>query len=105
MALKIRLRRMGAIKQPSYRVVVTEARTPRDGSFVEIIGHYNPLTQPATIRIDADRVKYWMERGAQPTDTVTRLLKSAGAAASSEATPSASSSQARETETTETSQG
>lgn len=75
MALKIRLRRMGATKQPAYRVVVAESRFPRDGNFVETIGHYNPLTQPATVHINLERVEYWQARGAKPTETVSRLLK------------------------------
>ena len=78
MALKIRLRRMGAKKQPSYRVVVAEARSPRDGRFVESIGHYNPLTNPKTVVIDQERTKFWLAKGARPTDTVAKLLKWAG---------------------------
>ncbi len=75
MPVKIRLRRMGAKKQPSYRVVIADSRAPRDGAFIETIGHYNPLTEPATIKIDEARATYWLERGAQPTDTVLRLFK------------------------------
>jgi small subunit ribosomal protein S16 len=76
--LKIRLRRTGAKKQPSYRVVVAESTAPRDGTFLEILGHYNPLTVPTTFVIKEDRVKDWLERGAQPTDRVARLLSSRG---------------------------
>jgi small subunit ribosomal protein S16 len=66
---------MGAKKQPSYRVVVADSTAPRGGAFIETIGHYNPLTQPATIKVDEERVRYWIERGAQPTDTVVKILK------------------------------
>ena len=76
--LKIRLRRTGAKKQPSYRVVVAESTSPRDGTFLEILGHYNPLTEPTTLVIKEDRVKDWLDRGAQPTDRVARLLSSRG---------------------------
>ena len=76
--LKIRLRRVGAKKKPSYRLVVADVRAPRDGAFVDIIGHYNPLTDPATVIIKEDRAQYWLEKGAQPTDTVARLLSKAG---------------------------
>jgi small subunit ribosomal protein S16 len=76
--LKIRLRRTGAKKQPSYRVVVAESTSPRDGTFLEILGHYNPLTEPTTLVIKEDRVKDWLARGAQPTDRVARLLSSRG---------------------------
>ena len=76
--LKIRLRRTGATKQPSYRVVVAESTSPRDGTFLEILGHYNPLTEPTTLVIKEDRVKDWLSRGAQPTDRVARLLSSRG---------------------------
>ena len=76
--LKIRLRRTGAKKQPSYRLVVAESTSPRDGTFLEILGHYNPLTEPTTLVIKEDRVKDWLDRGAQPTDRVARLLSSRG---------------------------
>ena len=75
MAVKIRLRRMGAKKAPFYRVVVADSRYPRDGRFIEEIGTYNPLTDPAEIKIDADAAKKWIGNGAQPTDTVKALLK------------------------------
>ncbi|HEY87064.1 MAG TPA: 30S ribosomal protein S16, partial [Dehalococcoidia bacterium] len=76
--VKIRLRRMGAKKKPSYRLVVADARAPRDGAFISIIGHYNPLTNPETIVIDEEKARHWLERGAQPTDTAARLLAKAG---------------------------
>ncbi len=78
MAVKIRLRRMGAKKAPFYRVVVADSRYPRDGRFIEEIGHYNPLTDPAEVVIDADKAKQWIANGAQPTDTVKSLLKKNG---------------------------
>jgi small subunit ribosomal protein S16 len=76
--VKIRLRRMGAKKNPFYRIVVADSRSPRDGRFIEEIGTYDPLTDPATIKVDADKVKAWIQNGAQPTDTVRGLLKKAG---------------------------
>ena len=76
--VKIRLRRMGAKKAPYYRVVVADARSPRDGRCIEEIGTYNPLTQPATITIDVEKAQTWIKNGAQPTDTVRGLLKKAG---------------------------
>ncbi|MBS5734920.1 MAG: 30S ribosomal protein S16 [Clostridiales bacterium] len=75
MAVKIRLRRMGAKKAPFYRVVVADSRAPRDGRFIEEIGYYNPLTDPADIKIDAEKAQAWLQKGAQPTDTVRSLLK------------------------------
>lgn len=77
MAVKIRLRRMGSKKAPFYRVVVADSRYPRDGRFIEEIGTYNPLTDPATIKIDAGKAQKWLGNGAQPTDTVKALLKKA----------------------------
>ena len=76
--VKIRLRRMGAKKAPFYRIVVADARSPRDGRCIEEIGTYNPLTNPATINVDAEKVHDWIKNGAQPTDTVRGLLKNAG---------------------------
>ncbi len=73
--VRIRLRRQGKTKQPTYRVVVADARSPRDGKFIEIIGHYNPVRQPKVLEIKADRARYWLGVGAQPSDTVTYLLK------------------------------
>jgi small subunit ribosomal protein S16 len=74
----MRLRRVGAKKQPRYRVVIAQARAPRDGDFVDSIGFYDPLTEPATVRIDRDRALSWLSKGAQPSDTVQRLLRNAG---------------------------
>ena len=76
--VKMRLRRMGAKKQPFYRVIVADERSPRNGRFIEELGYYNPLTEPATIKIDADKAKEWIKNGAQPTETVKVLLKKAG---------------------------
>ena len=78
--VKIRLRRVGAKKQPSYRVVVADARSPRDGRFIETIGHYDPRTDPPTVDIDEERARYWLDRGAQPTDAVLRILEQKGLA-------------------------
>ncbi len=78
MAVKIRLRRTGAKKAPSYRVVVADSRYPRDGRFIEELGYYNPLTEPATIKIDIEKAENWIKNGAQPTDTVKALLKKVG---------------------------
>ena len=75
MAVKIRLRRMGAKKAPFYRVVVADSRYPRDGRFIEEVGYYNPLKNPAEVKVDAEAVKKWIGNGAQPTDTVKALLK------------------------------
>ena len=76
--LKIRLRRTGARKKPSYRIVVAESTAPRDGKYVEIIGTYDPLTEPATIKIDGDRAKHWISVGAQPTDRVVKIMAREG---------------------------
>lgn len=73
--VKIRLKRMGAKKRPFYRLVVADARSPRDGKFIEELGTYDPITTPARIQIDADRVREWMRKGAQPTDTARKLLE------------------------------
>ena len=78
MAVKIRLKRIGAKKAPHYRVVVADERSPRDGKFIAESGHYNPLTDPAQINIDAEAAKKWLANGAQPTDTVRALLKKSG---------------------------
>ena len=75
MAVKIRLKRLGAKKSPFYRVVVADERSPRDGRFIEEIGYYNPLTNPADIKIDAEKATKWLNNGAQPTETVRSLLK------------------------------
>lgn len=76
--VKIRLRRVGAKGQPSYRIVVTDSRSPRDGRFIEIIGNYNPRTEPSTIVIDKDKALAWMAKGAQPTDSVYSLMARTG---------------------------
>ena len=76
--VKIRLRRMGAKKAPFYRIVVADARSPRDGRCIEEIGTYNPLTEPATVTVDVEKAQTWIKNGAQPTDTVRGLLKNAG---------------------------
>lgn len=79
MAVKIRLRRMGAKKAPFYRIVVADSRYPRDGRFVEEIGYYDPTKNPSVVKIDADKAKQWIANGAQPTDTVKKILKDNGA--------------------------
>lgn len=95
--LKIRLRRTGAKKQPSYRVVVTESTAPRDGTFLEILGHYNPLTNPTTFVVKEDRVREWLGRGAQPSERVARLLVKGGILpASAISIPSGTANQAAE---------
>ncbi len=78
MAVKIRLRRMGSKKAPFYRVVVADSRYPRDGRFIEQVGTYNPMVKPAAVNFDAEKVTKWIGNGAQPTDTVKRLLKEKG---------------------------
>ena len=78
MAVKIRLRRMGQKKAPFYRVVVSDSRSPRDGKFIEEIGTYEPNVEPSAIKIDAEAAKKWLNNGAQPTETVAKLLKHAG---------------------------
>ncbi|HHY48891.1 MAG TPA: 30S ribosomal protein S16 [Alphaproteobacteria bacterium] len=74
----IRLRRQGKTKQPSYRIVIADKRSPRDGKFIEIIGHYNPVRQPKELVVKQDRARYWIGVGAQPSDTVARLLRQVG---------------------------
>ncbi len=78
MAVKIRLRRMGAKRQPFYRLVVADSRSPRDGRFIEELGYYNPLTQDEKIEVDEDKALAWLQKGAQPTDTARRLLRKVG---------------------------
>ena len=78
MALRIRLRRTGAKKQPSYRLVVAPSTAPRDGRFVEVIGHYNPLANPPTVKINAERARYWLKQGAKPTEIAAKLLRKVG---------------------------
>jgi len=76
--IKIRLRRTGAKKKPSYRIVIADARAKRDGRFIEIVGQYYPLTEPSTIVLDGERARYWLSQGAQPTERVAKLLKIQG---------------------------
>jgi len=76
--VKIRLRRLGSKKNPFYRVVVADSRYPRDGRFIEEVGTYNPMVEPAAVEVDAEKVQKWIKNGAQPTDTVKRLLKNKG---------------------------
>ncbi len=78
MAVRIRLTRVGATKQPAYRVVVTDGRSPRDSRAIETLGHYNPRTDPVEFVVDAEKTKSWLAKGAQPSDTVARLLRGAG---------------------------
>jgi small subunit ribosomal protein S16 len=78
MAVRIRLTRVGATKQPTYRVVVADGRSARDSRAIETIGHYNPRTEPIELNIDADKAKAWLAKGAQPSDTVVRLFRNAG---------------------------
>ncbi|HXM49762.1 MAG TPA: 30S ribosomal protein S16 [Pyrinomonadaceae bacterium] len=87
--LAIRLMRMGAKKRPSYRIVVKEKQSKRDGAFLENVGTYDPTREPAEIKLKAERVRYWIEKGAQPTDTVRQLIKQAAKAESSAPTESA----------------
>ena len=78
MAVRIRLKRMGAKKRPFYRIVVANASSPRDGRFIDQLGYYDPLTKPATVKIDAEKALLWLERGAQPTETAASLLRQQG---------------------------
>ena len=78
MAVRIRLTRVGATKQPTYRLVVADGRSARDSRSIETIGHYNPRTEPIELKIDAERAKKWLSQGAQPSETVARLFRSAG---------------------------
>ena len=78
MATRIRLARVGSKKNPIYRVVVADARSPRDGRFIEIVGRYHPQTQPSTIDLDGDKIRDWVSKGAQPSDSVKRLMKAQG---------------------------
>ncbi len=79
MAVSIRLRRMGTTRRPAYRVVVADSRSPRDGRFIEIIGHYDPLTKPPTVKIDRAKADAWIAKGAQPSNTVKKLMANAPA--------------------------
>jgi len=83
MAARIRLTRKGTKKKPFYRIVVADSEAPRDGKFLEIIGTYNPLTDPAEVKIDPERLRVWLDRGAQPSDTVRSLIKQKGVLAGS----------------------
>jgi small subunit ribosomal protein S16 len=78
MAVKIRLTRVGSKKNPIYRVVVADSRSPRDGRFIEIVGRYNPQTEPSTIELNETKIKDWVAKGAQPTEPVAKLMKAAG---------------------------
>ena len=78
MAVKLRLTRVGSKKNPIYRVVAADSRAPRDGKFIEIVGRYNPQTDPSTVELDNDKVKAWLDKGAQPTESVQKLIKIAG---------------------------
>ena len=80
MAVKIRLRRMGAKKAPFYRIVVADSRYPRDGRFIEEIGYYDPTKEPSVVKVDAEKAQKWIKNGAQPTDTVKKILKDNGIA-------------------------
>ena len=80
MAVKLRLTRVGKTKQPQYRIVAADSRSPRDGRFIEIVGHYNPRTEPSTLTVDNDKAVKWLQQGAQPTDRVRKLLEISGAA-------------------------
>jgi small subunit ribosomal protein S16 len=87
--IKLRLRRMGAKKRPSYRIVAADSRSPRDGRFIEALGLYDPITDPATIKINEERARHWLSVGAQPTDTVRDIFRRAGLIESAEAAKSA----------------
>jgi small subunit ribosomal protein S16 len=90
MSVRVRLTRVGSKKNPIWRVVVADQRSPRDGRFIETIGHYNPQTEPSTIRIDEERLEHWLARGAQPTGTVKQLMKARAKGGSAEPAPAAS---------------
>ncbi len=79
MAVKLRLTRVGKTKQPQYRIVAADSRSPRDGRFIEIVGHYNPRTDPSTLSVDNEKAVKWLQQGAQPTDRVRKLLEISGA--------------------------
>jgi small subunit ribosomal protein S16 len=89
LAVRIRLTRVGATKRPSYRVVAIDSRKSRDGRSLEILGFYDPLTEPATVQIDADRLNAWIAKGAQPSDTVGKLMRQAGIGADATVAPKA----------------
>ncbi len=87
--VKLRLRRVGAKKQPSYRLVAADSRSPQKGAFIEVLGHYNPRTEPATLIVNAERARHWLDQGAQPTATMARLLVKAGVLAATAPQPAA----------------
>ena len=89
MSVRVRLTRVGSKKNPIWRVVVTDQRSPRDGRFIETLGHYNPQTEPSTIAIDRERLEHWISRGAQPTNTVRKLMRAREDAAQTGAAPAA----------------
>ncbi len=92
MAVKLRLTRVGKTKQPQYRIVATDSRSPRDGRFIEILGHYNPLTDPSTLVVDREKVDKWLAKGAQPSERVAKLLKINADAPAAEPSADATSS-------------
>ncbi len=98
MATRIRLRRTGRRHGPTYRIVVTDSRAPRDGRFIETIGHYNPRTDPATIEVNAEKARDWLSRGATPSDTVRSLFKKAGVFAAAVSVPAAAPAEVEATE-------
>jgi small subunit ribosomal protein S16 len=85
--VKLRLRRMGAKKRPSYRIVAADSRSPRDGAFIEAVGFYDPITDPATIKVDLERARHWLRVGAQPTETVASIFKKVGVYGTDAAAP------------------
>jgi len=95
LAVRIRLARVGATKRPSYRVVVIDSRKPRDGRALEIIGHYDPLTEPATVQLDDAKVASWIAKGATPSETVAKLMKLVGVGTASAARPAAAAKSSR----------
>jgi small subunit ribosomal protein S16 len=95
MAVRIRLTRVGATKQPSYRVVVADSRSARDSRSIETLGHYNPRTEPVTLNIDAEKAKAWMAKGALPSDTVARLFRAAGVMSAEKAAPAPKATKAK----------
>ena len=95
MAVRIRLTRVGATKQPSYRVVVADSRSARDSRSIETLGHYNPRTEPVTFTVDAEKAKAWMAKGALPSDTVARLFRAHGVMAAEQAAPAPKAAKAK----------
>lgn len=94
MAVRIRLTRVGATKRPSYRVIAIDSRRARDGRALEILGFYNPLTDPATVQIDADKLNAWIEKGARPSETVAKLMRQAGIGPAAPDAPTAAAKKA-----------